>query len=133
MNALRIVVLGFLGITAVLIAVSIYVWRDKTREKEGLRVLREMTPESLIAKCGEPNSNTGIHDHHGESYSRTIQYKGTNFPYWVRLEFIRDTDSRWHLTHFASPSVGVSPANDNAYIAIPVFPCMASKDPHSSL
>jgi hypothetical protein len=148
MNTLRIVALGLLGAAAALVAVITMNWRDEAQKKEGLRILREMTPESLIASCGQPSSDIDPFAPHakelieattksGERYAgpyttftRSIEYRGAKFPYWVKLEFTRDIDDRrqptpWRLTHFASPSVGVSPSDDNAYIAIPEFRCMA--------
>ncbi len=124
-NTLRIVGLGLLGITALLILVSAQHLRQESEKRNGLRVLREMTPESLITNCGQPTSDEERAVVQNIAFVRTIEYKRVNFPYWVKLEFTRDTDRHWHLSQFASPAVGVSPSDDNAYIAIPQFPCMA--------
>ena len=125
MSTLRIAFFGLLGIVAVLVVVTTHVRSDEARKKQGLKILREMTPESLVANCGQPSSDTGIHDHHGDPYLRSIEYKRENSPYWVKFQFTWDADKQWHFTNFASPSVGVSPSDDNSYIAISVFPCMA--------
>jgi hypothetical protein len=132
MNTLRIVGFGILGVAAVLIVATIHLWREGESKKGGLKVLKEMTPERLIADCGHPTSDTEDFVHQGWAFTRSIEYRGTKSPYWVKLDFVRGSDKLWHLTHFASAEVGVSPSDDNAYIAIPVFPCMAKKAPYSS-
>jgi hypothetical protein len=154
---LRIVVFGLLGVAAVLAFVAIHLRREGAQKKEGVIALREMTPERLIANCGQPSSDTepmaldtkagtvtvnvtgasAKSDVKLVAIARSIEYRGPQSPYWVKLEFTRDIDNQlqptpWHLTHFASTSVGVSPADENAYIAISVFPCMAKRAPYSS-
>jgi hypothetical protein len=126
MNALRIVGFGSVAITVVLIVVTVHLWRDEAQKKQGLKVLREMTPESLIANCGRPTSDSDLTaPHQGWALTRVITYKTAAHP-WVKLEFIHDGGKSWRLSHFASPAVGVSPADENAYIAIPEFPCIAN-------
>jgi hypothetical protein len=132
MKTLRIVGFGSLGFAAVLIVVSIHLWRDRESKKQGLEVLRTMTPERLIANCGRPTSDTGNFIVQGIPFARSIEYRGAKSPYWVRFDFVRDSDRQWHLNFFASTAVGVSPSDNNAYIAVPVFPCMATKDRYSS-
>jgi hypothetical protein len=125
MNTLRIAILGLVAITAALIVATISVRRDEMRKKQGLKSLREMTPESLIANCGEPTSDTDLRaPHPGWALTRVVTYKTAEYP-WVKLEFIRNPGKPWRLSHFSSPTVGVAPADENAYIAIPEFPCMA--------
>ncbi|MCU1240574.1 MAG: hypothetical protein JWO71_1300 [Candidatus Acidoferrum typicum] len=155
MGTLRITVFGLLAVAAVLAVVTIHLWREGARKKEGLNALREMTPDRLIANCGQPSSDKesmsialdmktgtvtvtdGSAKSAGLASARSIEYRPPQSPYWVKFEFARDISNqlqpiRWHLTHFASPSVGVSPSDENAYIAIPVFPCMAKRPPYSS-
>jgi hypothetical protein len=154
MRTLRILVFGLLGVTAVLTFVTIHLWREGAQRKEGLKVLRELTPERLIANCGQPSSDTEPFvldmkagtvtvDVTGASVkssgervaiARTIEYRGVQTPYWVKFDFNRDIDNqlqptRWHLIHFASTSIGVSPLDENAYVAISVFPCMTKRTP----
>ena len=147
-NTVRILAFGLLGIATALTVCAVVMWQNDKQEKQGLIVLRTMTPERLIANCGQPFSDStadGLHlkvltrvgspsgtAHLGPyiALTRSVEYRGAKFPHWVKLEFIRDIDNRgqptaWRLTHFASPSVGVSPSDDNAYIAIPEFRCMA--------
>lgn len=152
MSTLRIVGFGVLGVTAFLIVVTIHLWRDEARKTQGLKALRELTPETLIAKCGQPTSDTEplvLHlkvdsdtaTNPGQSKEvslrRLIEYKKANFPYWVKLQFTREIGkgwqpTQWQFAHFASPRVGVSPSAENAYIAIPEFPCIAKQAPYSS-
>ncbi len=131
MNTLRIVGLGLLAVAAILIAVTIHVQRDHARKMQGLKILREMTPETLIANCGRPTSDTDalLGPRAGWALTRVIKYKTEKDPYWVNLEFRRERNEPWRLSHFSASTVGVSPSDDNAYIAIPVFPCMAKKAP----
>jgi hypothetical protein len=154
MRTLRIVAFGLLGVTAVLAFVTIHLWREGARRKEGLKALRELTPERLIANCGQPSSDTepmvldmkagtvtvnvtGANvKSAGErvAIARTIEYRGTTNPYWVKFEFNRDVDNklqptRWHLIHFVSTGGEVSPFDENANLAIPVFPCMDKRTP----
>jgi hypothetical protein len=153
MRTLRIVVFGLLGVTAVLTCATIQLWRGEQQRKEGLKVLRELTPESLIANCGQPSSDTEpvvldmkahtvivvtsasvkYTDEH-VAIARTIEYKGPQAPYWVKFEFNRDIDNqlqptRWHLTDFSSTTGVVGPLNENSYDDISVFPCIAKKTP----
>ena len=148
MGTLRIVGFGLLGSAAVISLAAIHVWHEGAQKKKALNALRELTPERLIANCGQPssdsepslmrlqvapNANTETPTHTAEksvSLNRLIEYKGRNAPFWVQLEFTREIDSRWqytqwHFTHFASPIVGVNSSDENAYIAVPVFPCIA--------
>jgi hypothetical protein len=154
MRTLRIMVFGLLGTTAVLTIVTIHLWREGARRKEGLKVLRELTPERLIANCGQPSSDkesmvldtkagrvivnvAGANvESAGErvAIARTIEYRGPQSPYWVKFEFERGIDNRlqptrWHLIDFASTSSVVGPLNENAYVDISVFPCMAKVIP----
>jgi hypothetical protein len=155
MRTLRIVALGLLGATVVLAFATIHQWRNEARRKQrkqSANALREMTPESLIANCGPPSSDTeplvlhmkldaGVAAKTGVeavakqvAVTRLIEYRGAQFPAWVKLEFGRDFDGRshptgWHFTHFASPSVGVSSSDENAFLAIDVFPCMVKRAP----
>lgn len=132
MRTLRIVVFGLLAATAALTIATIHVWREGARRKEALRVLRELTPERLIASCGQPSSDiepivlnikagtatvsSAGADSVGEGIpigiGRSMEYKRRGEPYWVKFDFARDVDKQlrptpWRLTHFASPSVGV--------------------------
>jgi hypothetical protein len=153
MRTLRIVVFGLLGVTVVLTCATIRLWRGEQQRKEGLKVLRELTPERLIANCGRPSSDAepvvlDMKAHTvivvagpspksaGEpvAIARTIEYKGPQSPYWVKFEFNRDVDNqmeptRWHLTDFSSTSGVVGPLNENSYFDLSVFPCMAKKIP----
>lgn len=153
MRALRIVVFGLLGITAVLAFAAIDLWREGAQKTEGLRVLRELTPERLIANCGQPSSDTEsvvldmkahtlvvVADASAESVgdrvaiARSIEYKRPESPYWVKFEFYRDIDNqlqptRWHLTDFSSTTGIIGPLNENSYVDVSVFPCIAKKTP----
>jgi hypothetical protein len=156
MGTLRIVVLGLLGVAAASTLVTIHLWRESIKKKEDLNALREMTPERLIANCGQPSSDTepivlvldtktgtatvsrasAESPDKGMAIGRLIEYKRQQNPYWVKFDFTRDIDkqlrpTRWRLTHFASPEVGVSPSDENAYIAIPIFPCMTKNAKYS--
>jgi hypothetical protein len=153
MRTLRIVVFGLLGVTAVLTCATIQLWRGEQQRKKGLKVLRELTPESLIANCGQPSSDmepvvldikahtvmvvTGASVKSAAEHvaiARTIEYKAPQSPYWVKFDFNRDIDNqlqptRWHLTDFSSTSGVVGPLNENSFVDISVLPCMAKKTP----
>ena len=154
MATLRIFVFGSLGVTALVTITTIHVRHERTKEQEDLKTLREITPERLITNCGQPSSDTesivldakagvvavdvaGVSTESSDkrvALARLIEYKQPQSHDWVKLEFVRDVDNQlrptqWQLTHFASPSVGVNPSDQNAYIAIPVFPCMAKTAP----
>jgi hypothetical protein len=154
MRTLRIMVFGLLGTTAVLTIMTIHLWREGVRRKEGLEVLRELTPERLIANCGQPSSDkasmvldmkagrvivsvAGANvESVGErvSIARAIEYKGPQSPNWVKFEFERGIDNRlqptrWRLIDFASTSGVVGPLNEDAYADISVLPCMAKEIP----
>jgi hypothetical protein len=118
---------------------------------EGLRALRELTPERLIANCGKPLSDSesfwlskndatsfrlnvqGPPDKNAVTMIREIEYHSH-----VKLEFLRKLDNQgqpigWSLIHFSSPEVGVlTPSEDNAYIAVPYLPCMVHTTQPSS-
>ena len=125
MNTLRIIALGLAAVTAAVTLASVQIWRDRERKARFMKVLRGMTPETLIANCGQPTSDTDLTTPSGWALTRAITYRTPEYP-WVKLEFTRDPWSPWRLSHFSSPTVGVSSADENAYIAIPEFPCMAN-------
>jgi hypothetical protein len=156
MRTLRIVLFGLLGVTAVLTFVTIHLWREEAQRKEGLKglkVLRELTPERLIANCGQPFSDTepvildmkagtatvnvtgaSVKSADGVAIARRIEYRGPQISHWVKFQFIRDIDNqlqptRWHLIHFESTRGGVGPLDEDAYVEISVFPCMAKRTP----
>jgi hypothetical protein len=121
----RIIAIGCLGIIVVLGAVFIRFRLDEARTRRMQKVMREMTPEKLIANCGQPTSGeqTDFLNLH-TLFTRVLTYKRGDT--WAKLEFKRDPDHPWHLTHFASPVIEVSPSDDDSYLAVrQQLPCMA--------
>jgi hypothetical protein len=132
MKTSRIVGFGLVAFAAVLILVSIHLWSDRERKRQGLEVLKGMTPERLVANCGRPTSDSENFIVQGMPLARSIEYRGAKSPYWVKLDFVLDSDGQWRLNYFASAAIGVSPSDNNAYVAVTVFPCMATRDPYLS-
>jgi len=124
MRTLRILGLGLLGMMAVLLGFEIHHWQQAARQERESRILQELTPEKLVANCGEPVSDES-YSLSNVPYSREIKYQSSNYPFWVKLEFRPGDDKKWHLTHFGSSSIGVRPSDANAYLAVEEFPCMA--------
>lgn len=147
MREVKIFAMGFLAALAIAAVVMARMRHDEAQKGRGLKVIRSITPEALIARCGQPTSDKSsmfiIRD--GVRYAvdmgeeptgqrpalgRSIEYTRTQGRPWARFDFFRDIDNhgqvgQWRLTHFASTEVGTSPADDNAYIAVSEFPCMA--------
>ena len=144
MRTLRIVLFGLLGFSAVLTFVTIHLRREEARRKGSLKILRELTPERLIANCGQPSSDTepivlnikagtatfndtgaSVKSADGVAIARWIEYRGSQYPHWAAFQFMRDIDNqgqpaRWHL---------FSPSEEGAYDAISAFPCIAKRTP----
>jgi hypothetical protein len=108
----------------VLTAVFIYVRLDYERIWKDREVMKEITPEELIANCGRPTSDeqTDFLNLH-TLFTRVLTYKRSDN--WAKLEFKRDASSPWHLAHFTSPAMDVSPSDEDSYLAIRQLPCMA--------
>lgn len=124
MGIARILGLGIVGVATVSGVVAFYHWGKVTEAAQGRQVLSELTPETLIASCGQPMSDEITYlpaRMDGHDYrvpvSRDVKYKTQGA--WAKLSFGLNDDKLWHLKFFASPSVGVEAGADNAYIAIP--------------
>jgi hypothetical protein len=125
------VILAF-GLAGVLLICGVYGylrWREIRAAREGLQLMRQLTVDQLIVRCGMPQADefsysTGIVD--GEFRSvptgRTIMYRyGSD---WNRLTFAPQRDGQWHLRFYASPIIGVPADAENAYLAVADMPCM---------
>jgi hypothetical protein len=129
MGIARILALGVAGVAAVAGAALFYHWQKVSEAARGHQILAELTPETLIVSCGQPESDEitylparGDGNDYRMPMSREIKYKTRSG--WTKLSFGRGDDKLWHLRFFASPSAGVEAGAENAYIAIPFLPCL---------
>ena len=122
-------VYGFAAVFLICASYGFARWREIREAREDSRIMREITPDQLIERCGKPqadetNSVPVLLDSGPRMlpFERTLRYRVTDG--MVRLSFISGNDHRWHLQFFDSPTVAVRADAENAYIAVPQFPCM---------
>jgi hypothetical protein len=126
MRTFRIVGMGALAVSALIVLALFSHWREVTSQREGLKVLRELTPEKLIVSCGEPDSDKIDSDFMGNPVNRVLQYRVGGGP--VELDFAHGNDKSWHLVFFNSWAVGTRPQAANGYDAIPMLPCLRNQE-----
>ena len=104
-------------------------WREIREAGQGLQIVRELTPDQLIGRCGTPESDETTYIHvlmqsgvQKLPMGRVLTYRRDGLS--TRLRFVSGTDHQWHLQSFDSPEVGVQADTENAYIAVVQFPCI---------
>jgi hypothetical protein len=136
-------VAGVGALVAVVLSLTIAAYHREV--KRGKEIMRQLTPEKLVASCGQASSDevTSVRTYHGEDISiyRTVFYKGPPAHDWARLKFdptldvlessgtLRSSPVRsWRLRFFESPKVGMDPDGQNAYRALYELPCLDSSN-----
>ena len=139
-------VAGVGALVAVVLSLTIVIYRREV--KRGKEIMRQLTPEKLVASCGQASSDevTSVRTYHGEAISiyRTVFYKDSPAHDWARLTFdptldvlessgrlrsLRSSPVRsWRLGFFESPKVGMDPDGQNAYRALYELPCLDSSN-----
>ena len=132
-RTLMIVVTGFVVVVVIGGVYGFLRWREITENREALQTMRDLSVEQLIERCGAPASDEykyelGYVDGQFRNVPtlRILKYRGGGD--WIRLRFKQRGDHQWHLSFFDSPAVGVQADAENAYIAVPQFPCIIPPD-----
>jgi hypothetical protein len=123
MKTLQIAGGVFAGIMAVLLVINIPRWVNESRTEHKQDVIRAMSPEKLIAGCGQPLSDKEEDLANSHSvYIRSIKYKGSFGP--VLVEFMKSSDTPWSLRHIEAGSEIKITDNDGPGRMILNLPCM---------
>jgi hypothetical protein len=133
MYFLKILGMGFIGVALVLAAFFLQVRRERLEKENGRKVMLALTPEKLIANCGQPYSD----DQQTETFevqtdvfvvqtTRVIKYKTR----LAKFEFERFKDRigglhPWKFIHYGSEDFGTTPDDENSYGAVQEMPCLA--------
>jgi hypothetical protein len=111
--------------------------------KRGKEIMRQLTPEKLVASCGPASSDEGTSvptypEEEDIPIYRTVFYKDPPAHDWARLTFdpVWESSGRlrspfvrsWRLRFFESPKVGMDPDGQNAYRALYELPCLDSSN-----
>ena len=126
---LKIIAAGLAAVVAVGGTYGFYRWREIRQARQGLQIVRELTPAQLIERCGAPEVDETTYVHmliqsgvQKLPTGRVLTYRRDGLS--TRLGFVPGTDHQWHLQSLDSPEVGVKADAENAYIAVAQFPCI---------
>jgi hypothetical protein len=130
MYFLKILGMGFIGVTLAPAAFCLLVRRERLEKENGRKVMLTLTPDKLIANCGQPYSD----DQQTETFA--VQTTGV-IKYNTRLakfEFERFKDRNgglhpWKFIHCGSKDFGTTPDDKNSYGTVQEMPCLA-RDRH---
>jgi hypothetical protein len=132
-RTLKIVAAGLAAVVAVGGAYGFLRWREIREARQGLQIMRELTPDQLIERCGTPEADETTYVHvliqsgvQKLPTGRVLTYRRDGLS--TRLSFVPGADHQWHLQFFDSPVLGVKADAENAYMAVAQLPCMKRAD-----
>ena len=126
MQTLKIFAHGLVCVCALVGYVVLHYWdAEETRQRDSA-IIEELTPEKLIASCGEPVSDNLTFNFLGAPEGRVIRYGAAGVP--VKFTFVAVRQNGWELRFFSSPSFGARADVENAYIAVSRFKCLRPKE-----
>jgi hypothetical protein len=124
------------GLAAVVVVGGTYGflrWREIREARQGLQIMRELTPDQLIERCGTPEADETTYVHmliqsgvQKLPTRRVLTYRRDGLS--TRLSFVPGADHQWHLQSFDSPEIEVKADAENAHIAVAQLPCMKPAD-----